>query len=75
MLRSSPNNTPMEHSAAAWEVQLIEYKKQHPEVRIFDTFDHIRPLLSRATMLAGIGKEGICLQARSTTFHVSPFKK
>ncbi|KAK9822224.1 hypothetical protein WJX81_000985 [Elliptochloris bilobata] len=45
-----------------WEEELADYQREHPGLRVVDTFDAIRPIMSRATMLAPLEPDGIELQ-------------
>ena len=50
-------------SVTEWEEELAEYSKEHPHMRIVDSFDRIRPIMSRFSMLAPFDKD-ICLSVR-----------
>ncbi len=45
-----------------WEEELAAYSKEHPSMRVVDSFDAIRPIMSRFSMLAPLDKDGIRLQ-------------
>ena len=47
---------------AEWEEELAEYQREHPRLRVVDAFDAIRPIMSRATMLAPLEPNGIELR-------------
>ncbi len=55
-------------SVTEWEEELAEYSREHPHMRIVDSFDKIRPIMSRFTMLAPFDTNGISLMV-SPTFH------
>ncbi|BDA40908.1 Inositol-tetrakisphosphate 1-kinase 5 [Coccomyxa sp. Obi] len=44
-----------------WEEELAEYSREHPHMRIIDSFDKIRPIMSRFSMLAPFDTDGISL--------------
>ncbi len=44
-----------------WEEELAEYSREHPHMRIVDSFDKIRPIMSRFSMLAPFDTNGISL--------------
>ena len=48
---------------AAWENDLQEYSRTHPEVRVIDSIESIRTLRNRGTMLTVLRGEDIVLQA------------
>ena len=48
--------------SAEWEEELAEYQREHPRLRVVDAFDAIRPIMSRATMLAPLEPNGIELR-------------
>lgn len=52
---------------AEWEEELAEYQREHPRLRVVDAFDAIRPIMSRATMLAPLEPNGI--EVRVSTPH------
>lgn len=49
-----------------WEDELDRYSGKHPHMRVIDTMDAIRPIMSRLSMLAPFGDHGIHLKARLT---------
>ncbi len=50
---------------AEWEEELVRYSAKHPSMRIIDSMDAIRPIMSRLSMLAPFGDHGIHLKAWS----------
>lgn len=42
----------------------MRYSAKHPTMRIIDSMDAIRPIMSRLSMLAPFGDHGIHLKAR-----------
>lgn len=47
-----------------WEEELKEYSMEHPHMRVVDSFDKIRPIMSRFSMLAPFERNGIHLRVR-----------
>lgn len=50
-----------------WEANLLEYVKQHPNVKVIDKVDGIRTLQNRSTMLTALHGNGIVLQPTEDT--------
>ena len=42
----------------------MQYSAKHPSMRIIDSMDAIRPIMSRLSMLAPFGDQGIHLKAQ-----------
>lgn len=47
-----------------WEEELVRYCEKHPNMRIVDSMDAIRPIMSRLSMLAPFGDHGIHLKVQ-----------
>ena len=47
-----------------WEEELVRYCEEHPNMRIVDSMDAIRPIMSRLSMLAPFGDHGIHLKVQ-----------
>ncbi len=47
---------------AEWEDELVRYGRKHPRMRIIDSMDAIRPIMSRLSMLAPFDDHGIHLK-------------
>ncbi|CAL5227409.1 g10367 [Coccomyxa viridis] len=45
-----------------WEEELVRYSAKHPSMRIIDSMEAIRPIMSRLSMLAPFGDHGIHLK-------------
>ena len=53
---------------AEWEDELVRYGRKHPRMRIIDSMDAIRPIMSRLSMLAPFDDHGIHLKV-ATSMH------
>ena len=51
---------------AEWEDELVRYGRKHPRMRIIDSMDAIRPIMSRLSMLAPFDDHGIHLKVVSS---------
>ena len=56
---------------AEWEEELAQYSKEHPRMRVVDSFDAIRPIMSRFSMLAPLDQDGIRLQVLHGCCHAA----
>ena len=52
---------------AEWEEELVRYGRKHPHMRIIDSMDAIRPIMSRLSMLAPFDDHGIHLKVATST--------
>lgn len=63
----------MQCSVTEWEEELAEYSREHPHMRIIDSFDKIRPIMSRFSMLAPFDTNGIFLKVSPSVIYGSLF--
>ena len=65
MLYTAQSGRDCSSLSAEWEEELVRYSAKHPTMRIIDSMDAIRPIMSRLSMLAPFGDHGIHLKAGS----------
>ena len=56
-----------------WEEELVRYSRKHPRMRIIDSMDAIRPIMSRLSMLAPFDDHGIRLKVVISRESAKPF--